>query len=290
RGKDSLVFAYYNPELYDSVFKIQTPIIDSPHPNSMSFFSKYPNFAVWVFLGIFQMVMWFLMLPICLSLFKRVYGVCESYQTRAQLITSLLKSLGLAFGAVLLFCLVLFFVMIDENIVKDKYFMNGFDVNLTIYSMIGYLVAAVCFTGFLFIADFIHRQQIEYSVDRPNDPADEAEIIKGNYILARKFLNIFLVMTGLVLTVVVLWVGSMFSAINSMEIFRYYKLMSGTSFLPPDFVYLFGGVNSMLILIFYLPAKFNMFRLNLTIPELIEPSEKGDSKSTDMLKRIGRGL
>jgi hypothetical protein len=53
----------------------------------------------------------------------------------------------------------------------------------------------------------------------------------------------------------------MVNAVNGLEVFRFYTLLSGKYFIPNDFVYLQGLLHTLILLIFYIPAKFKFNNL-----------------------------
>jgi len=97
-------------------------------------------------------------------------------------------------------------------------------------------------------------------------------------------------MTALVLSVLILWIASMFQSINSMEVFSYYRYISGHNYLSNDFVYLYGGLHSIILVIFVLPAKFKIMDINTSFPELQTPAGTADTTLTGILKGTGKTL
>lgn len=327
----NLDFGYYNPEYAKQSFPIKAVMKNRDFNSPYKFFSKYPNFAFWMFIGVLQMVIWWLIGPICISLFGKVDKFSVRHdranETKAEEQLSDLKkqnlyrwykSIGIAAGAVIIFCLILFVGVIKEFMITDKYFMDGFRWKIGVYIVIGYGVAILCFAGFLYIADFMHRLQNSYiyrkakqkvlnAKRKPTETKDEAEdptvsqeinennedidIIKEKYGIAKKHFNLFLIMTSIVLSIVVFWIATLYSSINSMDIFRYYREIGGGSFLSGDFVYLFGGLNSLLLLIFFLPVKLNMLSAGMAIPQLQESTEVPDNaRVKEMAKSFGKSL
>jgi hypothetical protein len=77
-----------------------------------------------------------------------------------------------------------------------------------------------------------------------------------------------------------------------MDLMKYYKLISGQMFLPNDFVYLFGALHSLLLLIFFIPVKLNMFSLNSLIPNSEKPEQQEQQAGTwqNLWKSLGRSM
>lgn len=314
--KGSLEYGYHNDNFSDESFTINSPVTIKDYPMSFAFFRKYPNFAFWVFIWILQMVAWLLILPICLFLYGRIKELnneCETENRRG-------KSLLFAGISLAVFGAFLYLGILDQYIITDKFFMRGFSVNLFVYALIGYFVAFLCLAGYLYIADFLHQLQLKYkeasavlSEILTNKKADaganeaalvaiektpevqnqrqEISKIKERFQKAKKYFNLFLWMCAVVLSMLVLCTASLFHSINSLEVFSFYKYLSGRSFLSDDLVYLYGGLHSIILLIFVLPARFKMMDMSMSIPELQE-EEKGEAGNSGnkILKGIGATL
>jgi hypothetical protein len=225
------------------------------------------------------------------------------------------KSFLIAGISLAIFCVVFYEGITQEYFVVDEYFMRGFQMNLKIYSFIGYIIAFFCLSGYLYIADFLHQLQNKFKagIDALNKLKDEKmkniqvtdppvdimqipevkqkdaenEKIKEQFKRAKKYFNLFFGMTAIVLSVLVLCAASMFNSVNSLDIFSFYEHLSSRKYLSGDFVYLYGGVHTILLIIFVLPARFKIYDLNTSIPELQETDEAGKT-ATGVLKNIGK--
>ncbi|MBL7739084.1 MAG: hypothetical protein JNK14_07685 [Chitinophagaceae bacterium] len=311
-----LELGYYNPEFSTDTFTIRNPVTTVSYSNSFDFFSKYPNFAFWVFIWILQMVGWFLILPVCIFIYERI----KELNAVSGTVNRRGKSLLIAGGSLGLFTIFLYLGIMGKDIITDKIFMRGFGTNLFIYAFIGYTVAFLCFAGYLYIADFLHQLQQKYkegsaalnnilTSKKAEAGANEAALaaiekapdvqsqrqevlkIKERFLKAKKYFNLFLWMCAIVLSMLVICTASLFNSVNSLEVFSFYKYLSGRSFLSGDLVYLYGGFHSIILLIFVLPARFKMMDMSMSIPELQEEENGEDGKGgTKILKGIGKAL
>lgn len=309
----SIDVGYFDHDLGSSTYSYKPKMFLHHFPVATDFFSKYPSFALWIFLGIAQMVIWFLAIPICIFIYRLVGRKDEVVPFYKK--SSWIKSVALAFSTVGVFCLLVYLFIIDKLIISDVYFMDGFVSRLIWYAFFGYLVSALSFTGYLFIANHIYQLQKDYqggaaairelkiqtpaAAEATGDPSatpkallqqiTDNDALKQQYIVAKKYFSIYFYITAGVLSIVVLWVGSLFSSLNSMDTMRYYTYISGLNFLPNDFVYLFGGLHSVLLLIFFLPVQLNMFSLNSLIPDLEDKSNPTNSWGT-LIKNLGSNI
>jgi len=158
KEKGSLTLGYYEPEFSKRPIMIPDSISIHSYSTSFDFFKKYPGFAFWAFIGILQMVMWSLMVPICISIYDKIRLLHKENKT----VNRRGKSFLLAGAVLALFCLIVYLGVIDEDVITDKHFMNGFLGNLFTYSLIGYGVAFLCLSGYMYLADTLYQVQEKF--------------------------------------------------------------------------------------------------------------------------------
>ncbi|WEK34102.1 MAG: hypothetical protein P0Y53_16565 [Candidatus Pseudobacter hemicellulosilyticus] len=308
----TILFGYYEPEIATDTFSISNPITSREYSTSLAFFRKYPGFALWLFLGILQMVMWLVMVPVGFSTFSNIRDLHKEAGTTSRLPQSFIYS-GIALG---LFCMILYDGIIDEWVIRESFFMQGFACRLTIYAILGYIVAWLCLAGYLYLGDTLHQlhkkinsKAAELKQKKQAETilagADEArlaaidklpalqllsqqlQLLTEQHKKGKTFFNLFFGMATLVLSVLIFWVASMLQATNSLELFRYYKAVTGTDYLSNDFVYLYGGLHSILLAIFVLPVKFRIMEMNASFPDLSRPGEDTSTPGwQNLLKNI----
>lgn len=110
----------------------------------------------------------------------------------------------------------------------------------------------------------------------------ELAILREQQKLCTRYFNFFFAMAAVLLSVFVLWVGTLFSSINSLELFSFYHAFTGHAFLPYDFVYLYGALHTLLLFIFYIPVKLRL--LSIGFNSLEEQPASGEVPGT--LKKI----
>jgi hypothetical protein len=99
-----------------------------------------------------------------------------------------------------------------------------------------------------------------------DDNTKEVETLKDNYQLCNRYFRFFFGASAIVLSVLVIWMGSLFQAGNELDLFHLYAQETGHPFLPNDFVYLYGGLHSLLLFIFYIPVKMRLMSMSFAIP------------------------
>ena len=88
-----------------------------------------------------------------------------------------------------------------------------------------------------------------------------------NYRSLKSSIATYFFMTAAILSLLIVWLGSLFSAINSIDIFNLYTVQTSEAYLRYDFIYLFAGLYTILLLIFYVPVQVNRMALEASIPE-----------------------
>src|SRR4030095_7282040 len=71
-------FGYYNTEFSREPVIVEGKMTTNYFNTSTDFFNRYPNFALWGFLWILQMVVWFIIAGICVSLYKKIKSLFMS--------------------------------------------------------------------------------------------------------------------------------------------------------------------------------------------------------------------
>ena len=299
----TLTYHYLAPEYSKEQVAVPVRVTSTNFETTQEFVIKYPNYAFWLFLGMLFMVMCFLMIPICIAIYRSVNLQLRSLNLDHRYWRNFL----LASAGTIIFCVVVYIGLIDRYIADERYFMHGIILMTSAYGLVGYFVAILCFGGYLYIADLIHQLQAAYReglsrlteliktkrAEAGNDKErlaaidEDAQVkqqhsanerIKDNYKQAKKYFNVLVWMAALVLSVAVLLTGSLFSSINSMDVFIYYRSLTNSNYLSGDFVYLYGGLHTILLLIYVLPVKFKIYNMNMTIPELESGNGEGGAK------------
>ena len=216
-----------------------------PFPDKMAFFNKYPVFGYWYILGILQFTLWFLMGVLVIGMMpdlKQKQGDTFSFRDYLWCCLTPFMIIGL-------FILVVYFGLIGDNVIKDTYFMNAFNGRMVLYSLPGYSLAGLCFGGYLYVAKRLRGLNEDYTKhNRKSFDLQQFNRLKTAF----KFLFF---LCAAILSVFVIWVGSLFLSVNSMDSMKYYSLISGKLFIPNDFIYLIGLVHSLLLVIFYIPVQ-----------------------------------
>jgi hypothetical protein len=223
-------------------YKTDLPI--KVYRDSDEFMSKYPIFGKWALLLIFQAVL-YCILAIMLSV--KLFTCSSNPAVRKLQIAPVIKIIYIV--CILLACYVLYSLVIKGDggvISKSQYFMAELDHIFQVINGLGYFVAGLCLTGMLFSIIEINKAIAE----KITDPV----VIK--YLDER--LKLFLGIAALILSLAVFTTGTFFSALNSLAFIVQLSRAWGYSPIPSDFVVLYGLIHTFLLLVFYIPAKYQL--------------------------------
>ena len=250
--------------------------------NLMGFFTKNPSFGFWFFLALAQIMMWFIMIPILIGVAKSTNTIVEvfPYTFKNGLLMTLIPILVIS-----LFVFLVYMYIVDVYVIGDQYFLDGFASRMTWYSIFGYGVATLCFGIYLFLANKLQLLN-EFS---KGIKLSEDDALSEKYLALRKAFDFAFLVSAIILSVFVLWMGVLFNAMNDLEIFRFYRELSGKSFFDNNLVYLNGLLHSVLLLVFYLPVRLQFNQLRLT-KEQKNIEEEGDSGTRKIFKSFWEGV
>jgi len=261
---DSIPFVYKLPSTADStksfyIFGKASILWRDTSYSPIDYIRKYPATGFWIFISILQIVLWVLVIPLCIQISRQMTD-----KLRGDGIVIKRKNvilLGVAtVAAIGLFLVTLYGRLYAGGLIDSDYYMQGFGGVMLICVILGNSAAACCLFGFLLTARAMGIVLQRFS-------ATTAESCVRDYKELRRSFNAFFFVAATILSLLVVWLGSLFSAINSIDLFRFYQAQTGAPFLVYDFVYLLAGFYTVLLLLFYLPVRVNMLALVSSMPD-----------------------
>jgi hypothetical protein len=248
----------------------------------MKFFYRHPNFGFWFILALTQMTMWWMLIPILVGNVKATDHIVPKF--RYNLGYGLLMSL-IPIAIIGLFVWIVYFHLIDTFIIGDCYFLDGFINRMYWYSTPGYIVTIICFGIYLFLAN---KLQLLSSETREIALRDDS-VLQDQYKSLKKAFDRTFLISAIILSAFVLWSGTLFNALNGLEAFRFYHLVSGRPFFDYNFVYLIGLIHTLILLVFYIPVRLQFNGLEIT-QEQKNIDEQGVSDTKKKFKAIWESL
>lgn len=272
--EDSAVFALKPPTQKSKMIYINKKFILKTADSNVAFVTKYPAFGVWVIL-IFIMSIACSMVGIIVtsSLFmlkKRVAGLGLSLQPWRARKTFLLFLLGLA-G----FFWVASNSFYDALSFNGTLFINNYRCIYITICCIGYLAAAFCFAAFLVCAHYMFIileddiSLVPNAYPEANDPTDpdnkekreKALLYTKKLLLLKSYFNLYLLIIALLFGLMVMATGTLFTAFNGLDFIKLVQLNEGTPYLTFDGVFLYAGMHSFLLLLFFVPVRITMMQV-----------------------------
>jgi hypothetical protein len=251
--KDTTIVLGYSPFILKDSLEIQRVKL-----GIVPFFDRYPIFGFWFFFSIAQMSLWFFIVALVFGVIKRTDDIVPALKCNFKNISffSIIPFLTIGF-----FVWMLYWNIIDSYVIKDSYFLDLYNSKMFWYSVPGYIVATLCFAGYLYLSNKLELLDLDAYSNKKTlvaDPNLENQYKK----LKSSFDNVFL-FNAIILSVFVLWIGILFNSVNSLEAMHFYSLLSGSSFLSYDFVYLIGLLHTLLLLVFYVPVRLRFNSLDI---------------------------
>lgn len=228
----------------------------------VNYFNVYPQFGLWFVLTVAQVTLWCLIVPLFLGQILNLASKPNQLIGDYTVGNLGLSCLSPAFCTGL-FCIQMYCLVLAPNPLIQHYFMQGFSGKIVPFALLGYLTAVVCFGIYIFLANRLDDLNKQATME--GGAAPDPNLQASFDTLKRTFNGVFLA-TALILSLFVWWIGALFNGINNMDAMRVYTLYAGRPFFCYDLVYLMGLMHSLLLLIFYVPAKlkFSSMALNKT--------------------------
>jgi hypothetical protein len=273
----------------------------------LAFFIKYPNFGTFAALMIFQFVAFFIIIPLS---FGTINDLRAAYKTTPRPVwTAFILATGvvIAYAGMILLFIVKPDYISDKFFMKGFTTIVGLYYALAYLTAIP-CYAGYLFTARL-IGDKIKEFEQPAVAQRDNLVKREAlrkaaplaateaatapattftaslaanakditasaktiSALADDYKKLRSHFTIFFYTSAFLLSMIVLATGSLFSAIGSLDLMRFLNLPPSYTFVRNDFVYLLGGLYSILLLIFYVPVKISLINLESQLPDTTIP-------------------
>jgi|GEM_PF-1212384 len=286
--KDSVAYYFKDSSVPLSV-KGKTIFTIKKYKSDISFVTKYPSAGVWLLLILVFCSFSVIAISTCIYLKNKIITLFND--------NSITGLSGLDYYLVCFFTLLSFLALLgilnlsfnDEEVIKDIYFVRTINSSLFWVRIIGYLAGSFCLAGFIHTAAMlgyfakplkqlaqIIKQQRAILRDTGNtgSAAVQAQVTlqdtldqqNEKKIIYDQLLNIFqtyFILSAVILSLMVLCTGGLYNAINSLDFMKLVADDWGYSPVRPDFIYLYGGLHTIILLLVYIPAKLRFTEINI---------------------------
>lgn len=111
-------------------------------------------------------------------------------------------------------------------------------------------------------ADPVQKAALEIELSKKKEQSKLFDLrlaaVVSDYAQLNNIFRRFFYAISLLLALLVFSTGALYTAVDSIDFMQMIKQSLGFASARPDFVYLYGALHTLLILLFYLPAKFQL--------------------------------
>jgi len=263
--------------------------------NDVGFISKYPAAGVWLLSIMIFCSFCLIAASTCAYLNSKTISIFRSHQIEGLSPRSYYIGVGIILVVLLFLYTFWKLTYYDEEVIKNLYFLRTLRVSMDLVTLLGYICGAFCLAGFIrtasllgyfagSIKDATRKIRLAPADDSVTKDEEERRQAKAIYDRLLEVFNTYFLLTAIILTLLVLCTGGLFSTTSS---FNFIKLLAddwGRSPARPDFIYLYGGIHTILLLLFYIPAKMRFNEINIAEPAASPAPGAINSKWQDFFK------
>lgn len=212
----------------------------------MDFVSSYPVFGLWTFFTIAQATIWCLLSALFYQNFRTFSDKLDKSVKVKKPFNHIVDFLYTTFF-ISVFCVFFYWIIIDNWVIDDHFFLNGYNTRMTIYALVGYIFAIFCLAvNFPIIRLLDEVQKLR--------AAGESDIANALFVQVSELFNFAFFTCAVILSMFILWSSLVINGVNGLEVMRLYHLLAGKSFIAGDYVYLLGLIHSLILLVFFIPT------------------------------------
>jgi hypothetical protein len=159
----------------------------------------------------------------------------------------------------------------DGYLINDSFFLDGFNTRMGLYGVPGYIVLSLCLGIYIFLGNKLEMlNNAAQAAQTAGTDITKDTGLQAKFLSLKNAFDLAFSCSAIILSVFVLWMGTLFNAVNGVEALHFYTI--GKAFLNNDFVYLIGMLHTLILLIFYIPVRLQ-FNALPGIQELKSASE-----------------
>lgn len=270
------------------------------YSSDISFLTKYPAAGMWILLVLAFSSFSFIAVATSIYLKNKTLDLFKANGISLRR-GQYYKLVGLTLITLLLLLVIWKLSFYDDDITKDLYFMDTWRTSLYFMMAVGYGAGAFCLAGFIYKAAMlgyfvksikktkkeIERQKVELKKVTDNKASEEviaknAAAIDDNETANNKdkliyqsllaSFHTYFILAATILSLMVFCTAGLYTTINSLDFVKLLQDDWGYSPARPDFIYLHGGLHTLILLLVYIPAKMRFSEINLGT----EPATNGD--------------
>jgi hypothetical protein len=292
------IINYYfkDPEKLEDKIGGTTTMYAEKSVSDIEFVGKYPASGMWILLILVFCSFCFIAIATCIHLKNKV-GLVFSEQNYAKPNPRQYTLICLLTASCLtLMLFVWWHSFYDDDVVKNLFFMEHLITSMTWVIGLGCLAGSFCMAGFIYTASMLSffakkikesKREIEQLTAANSSATEQKATQDQQQLMFNKLAKIFqsyFVISAIILSLTVLCCGSLFSTINSLDFIKLLTDDWGYSPARNDFVYFYGALFTILLLLAYIPAKIKFSEADVWSSSTTIPPGTGNGKWYDILK------
>lgn len=259
-----------------------------PPGSDMAFMTKYPAIGSWLLLVLIFISFCFIAVSTSIAIARRLSGLLKENKIKDI-------NFWTYWVWVVVVTLVLFLLaglwrltFYDEEAIKNLLFMHSQSDAMRWTTFIGYIAGAFCLAGFIYTAGSLGfiRENLSSLRQLPADTngvTEEKKRQESIYLNLFKYFNTYFILSSVILSVMVLYTGGLYAAVNSLDFVRLLANDWGYSPARNEFVYLYGSLHTVIVLLFYIPTKMQFSEIAV---DDNTSTTNGNRKSPDVIKNL----
>lgn len=299
RNKEAKLMVAYtlkDPALSFSI-RGTTELSSLPASSDISFITKYPGVGIWILL--IMIFCSFLLIAISTSFYlrNRIIQFFENYDV--QKISTKNYNVLVLVTFICLFAIWFIgrFTFNDEVVIRGIYFMYHIKDSMLLIQVLGFAAGACCLAGFIYTASLLAyfarsvktsrnsiketraallelsatqdesktEAQMKSQTEKEVELAESTEQEKKDkeiYEGLKGFFSTYFIISAIILSLLVLCTGGLYSIINNLDFVNLLSDDWGYSPVRNDFIYLYGGLYTVMLLLVYIPAKMRFSEIS----------------------------
>ncbi|NIJ52342.1 hypothetical protein [Dyadobacter arcticus] len=279
-GRKTFSFSYFIKDAslpVDSTNAKGEFAIDTSNNHNINFIARHPAVGVWIFCIVVFYGFCFITIGTSYDLKTKIYELFEK-ESVSQL-EKYRYYLYATLSLVIILCLSQIWehTFIDSDIIKNIFFMDTLRTSMNLTIILGYITGSLCIAGFLLTSGLLASFATQFKTNFVQADSELQKLQNGKKMLAfakgydpetkvvflkvLEIFNTYFILISIVLSLMVLCTGTLFSAVNSLDFVKLIANDWGYSPARSEFVYLYGALHTTIVLIVYLPAKLRFDEL-----------------------------
>jgi hypothetical protein len=269
------------------------------YKSDIQFISRYPASGIWLLLVLIFCSFSFMAISNCIYLNNRI--ISDHNQITIASRTQYFFITGITFLVLCALVIIWSLTFYDEEPIKNIYFLRTLGTSLAMIAVLGYAAGAFCLSGFIYNAAMltsvsndvkVSKEKILDKEQAPGYDKDNATLQQEIKMLKTgiaskkiavdnllKYFNNYFILSAIILSLMVLCTGALYSTVSSLDFIKLLEDDWGYSPVRTDFVYLYAGLHTVILLLIYVPAKIRFNEIK-TLFDGIELDDKNAERNT----------